>query len=323
MNHYSKTATVNSYIKGLKSRKYNLNHQVQRGSEQWNKTQKSLLIDSVIRNYIPIPALSALKIDDKTFSVIDGKQRLSTLYSFYNNEFKLSKEIAPIIINNEEIELANKKFKDLPTEIQDNFLSFEIPMIIYEDYSLEQISEVFSRLNNGTVLSKEQKMKAQLITNEKLAAFINRVSNSDFFTQKINLTTGQLRKNEDISVILQTLMLITNTEYVDFTAKSVLNFANTVDLNDDIFNKMDKGIELLNSIFEEKQKVLKKINLPVVIAVASLCDTKAKEDKFKKFIKDFVENYENNTEYKAFLMSSTTKKENVQGKFNYFLNGLK
>ena len=323
MNHYSKTQTVNSYIKGLKNGRYNLNHPVQRGTNQWDKKQQSLLIDSVLRNHIPIPTLSVLKTNDKSFSIIDGKQRLSTLYSFYNNEFKLSKEIAPIIINNEEIELANKKFKDLPTEIQDNFLSVEIPMIIYEDYSLEQISEVFSRLNNGTVLSKEQKMKAQLITNEKLAAFINRVSNSDFFTQKINLTTGQIRKNEDISVILQTLMLINNTEYVDFTAKSVLNFANTVDLNDDIFNKMDKGIELLNSIFEEKQKVLKKINLPVVIAVASLCDTKAKEDKFKKFIKDFVENYENNTEYKAFLMSSTTKKENVQGKFNYFLNGLK
>lgn len=54
----------------------------------WDIHKKSLLIESLMLN-IPIPAFYFDENEDGMKSVIDGVQRLSTIYSFLKNEFKL------------------------------------------------------------------------------------------------------------------------------------------------------------------------------------------------------------------------------------------
>lgn len=58
----------------------------------WNLEQKQQLILSIIKN-IYIPKLAILvdqTTDNYTYQIIDGKQRLSAMLSFINNEFPLS-----------------------------------------------------------------------------------------------------------------------------------------------------------------------------------------------------------------------------------------
>ena len=79
----------------------NLSHKLQRPEGQWNRKQKSDLIDSLLRHY-PIDQAWVIVEEDGTLSVIDGVQSLSTIRDYIENIFALSKNINGIIINGEE-----------------------------------------------------------------------------------------------------------------------------------------------------------------------------------------------------------------------------
>ena len=62
---------------------------IQRQSGQWGNLQMSLLVQSMLLDYI-IPNIYLKKeVIDKTnyLSVLDGKQRLTTVFSFINDEW--------------------------------------------------------------------------------------------------------------------------------------------------------------------------------------------------------------------------------------------
>ncbi len=54
----------------------------------WDKTKKSLLIESILLG-IPLPVFYFSESKSGTYHVVDGLQRLSTITSYLNNEFKL------------------------------------------------------------------------------------------------------------------------------------------------------------------------------------------------------------------------------------------
>jgi hypothetical protein len=55
----------------------------------WDALQQSRLIESFIIN-IPVPPLVFYEQGYKSYEVIDGKQRISTIQTFYQNQLKLS-----------------------------------------------------------------------------------------------------------------------------------------------------------------------------------------------------------------------------------------
>lgn len=60
----------------------------------WTKKQKQLLIDSILREYdIPKMYWRKMKREDGIeYEVIDGQQRLRTIWSFESGEFELAKD---------------------------------------------------------------------------------------------------------------------------------------------------------------------------------------------------------------------------------------
>ena len=56
----------------------------------WDNKKASLLIESILLN-IPIPVVYVAENDDSEWNVIDGLQRLNSLYRFFKNEFKLGR----------------------------------------------------------------------------------------------------------------------------------------------------------------------------------------------------------------------------------------
>jgi uncharacterized protein with ParB-like and HNH nuclease domain len=88
----------------------------QRDSDQWSEETKSLLVESVINN-LSIPAFFFEVIIEESGEkneVIDGQQRLTTLFDFYQNRFKLvASDEAPYLSPNS-VHYAEKTFKGLP-----------------------------------------------------------------------------------------------------------------------------------------------------------------------------------------------------------------
>ena len=79
----------------------NFNHPIQRKGGVWSIDAASSLIHSILMNSLyPIPSLYCLKeMNEKgkyTYSILDGKQRLTNIFSFIDSNFALTN--IPIVL---------------------------------------------------------------------------------------------------------------------------------------------------------------------------------------------------------------------------------
>ena len=121
MDYTLKTRSLQSLVKDMEKGTISLSHKLQRPEGQWNKKQKSNLIDSLLRHY-PINPTYGIVETDGTLSIIDGVQRLSTIRDFIGSKFSLSKDMENVIINGEEKNLSGLKFNKLDEDTQSEIL---------------------------------------------------------------------------------------------------------------------------------------------------------------------------------------------------------
>ena len=121
--------------------------------EIWSNAARVMLIDSIL-NDIPMPKIfvsNTLK-DRRTYrSVIDGQQRISTILLFMNDGFGLE---APYKGAYE-----GKKFSALPSEVQDEFLRYQIDFNEALDLPEGELREVYSRVNKYLVPLNRQELR--------------------------------------------------------------------------------------------------------------------------------------------------------------------
>lgn len=283
---------------------------VQRKENQWDLDKKSLLIHSILNNY-PIPAIYTYTDDEGNYQVLDGKQRLTIIQSYIKNEFALS-EIPEVIIDGEEFEISGLKFKELPQELQDEINDFSLLMYIFTDCSEEEVSEIFFRLNNGESLNAMQQTRSKLGTD--LISFVDNTLKLPFFKEKANFTKFQIKKSQDETCLLQTLMLLKEYPYKKFGANDILKF---VESYRDTCTKSEleeyKNLFVkLNEAFDKKHKLLKKIHIPMfVMALKTSEEMDIPFNKFKEWINDFVSSYDSKSEYGKLCSGNTSNREKV------------
>ena len=125
----------------------------------WSVKKKQSLMDSLFRRYyVPKLVIREVRIsDDKTIhEIIDGQQRITTVQSFFNDEYKLPPELADI-----HPELAGAYYKDLNSELRrfiDREIKFEADIVTNidnpRDTNHQKIAtEIFWRLQQGESLN--------------------------------------------------------------------------------------------------------------------------------------------------------------------------
>ncbi|EGQ7796434.1 DUF262 domain-containing protein [Vibrio parahaemolyticus] len=118
----------------------------------WENKKASLLIESILLN-IPIPVIYVAENDDSQWNVIDGLQRLNSLYRFFKNEFKLSRlEVLS--------ELNGLTYHNLPPKAKRMLGNgmFRVVVLLAETHP-EIKYDVFMRLNTGSVRLNEQELR--------------------------------------------------------------------------------------------------------------------------------------------------------------------
>lgn len=122
----------------------------QRDSDQWSDETKSLLVESVINN-LSIPAFFfEVMVEDglERNDVIDGQQRLTTLFDFYEDHFALvGSDDAPYLSPNS-IHYAGRRFSELPEAYRSAFRRYRIAVIKLRNLGDMRL-EVFRRINQG------------------------------------------------------------------------------------------------------------------------------------------------------------------------------
>ena len=134
--------SLRSLVGEINKGKYNFDLPIQRRAGIWKPKEKSLFIDTLLRNYPIYPALVNKHSDTKEIDVVDFKQRFTTIAAFANDEFKLSKNLKPLTIDGTEYEIAGKKFSKLDETVQSRFNDRDISIITMTDATEEEIVDI-------------------------------------------------------------------------------------------------------------------------------------------------------------------------------------
>lgn len=254
MEFNNKKQLVKTFAKDMGKGRYSTKHKCQRKEDQWSKEQKSLLIDSMLRNYPLDPIRAELKEDEKKY-IFDGVQRATTVCRFIEDGYKLSKTLKPVVIDGEQYEIAGKKYSELDEAVKDKISDYELIIYIFSGCTDEDIREMFRRQNNGKPLSNTQKRTA--IESDTVSEIIFSLADHQFF-EKI-MSPAQIRKDVNRDMIRETLMLINTNEYQDFTS------FRTKDINDFIAwydqNIIQADVDLLRGALDKLDESIEELKI--------------------------------------------------------------
>lgn len=125
----------------------------------WDDTKASRLIESLLIN-VPIPVCYFAELEDGSYSVIDGQQRLTAIYRYLTDEFKLKS----LRIRSD---LNKTKFSQLGVSDRRSIQSRSIRCILIQKESHPEIRfDVFDRLNSNSVKLNRQELRNSLYKGE-------------------------------------------------------------------------------------------------------------------------------------------------------------
>lgn len=118
----------------------------------WSNKLASRLIESILLN-VPIPPCYLSQNEDFELDVIDGQQRIFSIYRFATNQLKLTGLEVMVDIN-------GKRFHDLPQKLRRKFETYTLRCVIITNDSHPEIRfDVFQRLNTNTVPLNAQELR--------------------------------------------------------------------------------------------------------------------------------------------------------------------
>lgn len=134
----------------------------------WDKKTMSKFIESLLLS-IPIPTIFLAENSDDTFEVIDGQQRLTTIFAFMKSKL-VANEIEKLPYNLRELDVLalngletlkqfnRKSYYDM-VDIQRKFNNVSLPVVIIKKDSTEDIKyDIFSRINSGSIKLNNQEL---------------------------------------------------------------------------------------------------------------------------------------------------------------------
>lgn len=244
--------------------KINFDHIVQR-SYVWERSRKSALIESMIIGY-PIPPVFAKRVDDGTgkrggniYHIMDGKQRLSTIKEYLNDEFALT-ALEPVTFMDDEIgeectaDISDKKFSELPEALQNYLHTVVINVTYFDNLTKEEERELFKRLNAGKPLSTKSRLLASCKDIEGLL---------DIGSHKLfdEMMTDKARANKNQVALVMKVWCMMNQEINDVCFESK------------VFNPLLEKTEITET---EKLAMVEVFNL-IVDTHTALVDRKEKK----------------------------------------------
>lgn len=319
MEQTSARYTIQQFIDKYENETLNFEFALQRDSGQWNNEQASMLIRSVVKKMIipPIYLVKEETVNGEVWTVIDGKQRLTTMINFFNNKFRLSSNLPAVIVADTEYNISKKRFKDLPDCIKERFLMRALDAVFMLDFSSDELEEQFYCLNNGSIFTKQQKAVVKLGTGlaEKITPFEHHP-----FWDRTNISNIQKRHGVVMETILKSLMLLTDYNYNQFGAAEVVKFSTYYSENykpqeieyfTELLNKLNRYIPNDDKINE----ILKPINIPIFMLNLDHFEGLGRNsDEYEAFISWWCKEGIYNDEYQAFCGSGSTNRAKVWGR---------
>src|SRR5579864_6412315 len=142
--------------------KIDTNPPYQRNSDVWDIEKRQLLIDSIMNRFdipklyfhLPSKPRRLPNGKDAQYAIIDGKQRIETIWRFLEGSFPLADEF--VYYAEPSWKAAGLRYPDVSArypELKAAFESYVLPVMLVETDDENLIDEMFSRLNEAVPLN--------------------------------------------------------------------------------------------------------------------------------------------------------------------------
>lgn len=170
----------------------------QRASDVWSLDQRQLFIDSLLNGFdVPKIYLHDLRgrHPRKVYAVVDGKQRLTTIWSFLQDGFALADtfqmepENMPDVPATASTPAGALRFSQLDASWRAVLLDTFLSVVLIRDATQDDIEELFSRLNNGAPLGPAERRNA---LGGEMASLIREIAGRPAFAELLSFSNGRL-----------------------------------------------------------------------------------------------------------------------------------
>jgi hypothetical protein len=180
----------------------------QREGSVWSIDKQQLFIDSLLNGYdVPKIYLHDLrgKHPTKVYTVVDGKQRLTTIWRFLRDEFALADDFAIVAANLPELPpgvpepRAGQRYSEFDPRWKEVLRRTYLAVVLIQNATVDDIEDLFSRLNNGEPLNAAEKRNAM---GGDMAELVRRTAGHAFFSGRLGYNNARYRHFELAARIL-------------------------------------------------------------------------------------------------------------------------
>lgn len=246
----------------------------QRMGGVWTKEKKQLLIDSILNDY-DIPKIYFHTYNRErqsetgiSYAVIDGRQRLETIWEFVDGCFTLADDFE--YQRDPNLSLASLSYEDIAKEfpkIKIKFDSFVLPVIGVDTDDDDLIEDMFSRLNEAVPLNAAEKRNA--IGGDMVRA-IRELANHDLFSEYVRFGNKRYQHREVSARFLLVeenltsgdKLLDTKKVYLDALAKNY--HSDKTDQVNSLYDACSSVMSTMTSVFTKNDDLLRAQGIMVV-----------------------------------------------------------
>lgn len=268
----------------------------QRRGDLWPRKNQALLINSII-NGIDIPKIyfadftfgeTPLKRESKLYAVIDGKQRLTSIFRFFDNNLVL--DDTPVYYNEDEYNLNGMSFYDIKGKyphLATIAEKYQLTIMSVFTDDLKYLREMFIRLNQNVSISGPEKRNAM---HGPLPSITRDLAVHPFIVYHTRMNTS---RGQDLNLTAKFLLMESNHKY-NVLGKSTLD--RFFRINEDkervdflsAINTVSTKLDQMSNLFYEKDPLLTSQNM-VLMYYLFLSDAKFPGDS-REFLDEFEKN---------------------------------
>ena len=257
----------------------------------WMLRQKQLLVDSILRDY-DIPKMYFLEVnrdDGVQYEVIDGQQRLRTIWEFMDGQFRLLGDMDPVGYGDQHYECAGKSFDGLHSNIQSIFEDFTVDVVIVQNAiqteNEDEVRDMFLRLQNGTILKAQEKRNAMP---GQMRDFIKKLAMHKLF-ESCKFTNRRYTFDHLAAQLTCLEIHSCKTSVKDADLNRMYDSNRIFDENGKIAKKVKRVLDFLLSAFPQKTPELERYNLITLYCLCSnLLDAYPKDGLAEKLSRWFI-----------------------------------
>lgn len=177
-------------------------------NDVWSTDARSLFVESALLG-LPLPPLYLNLRADGAYAVVDGKQRLQSLFGFLQGKFAISEA--------ERLQIKGMKFSDLPEPLRARLEDTTITVnVLQPSVPLAVVCDIFGRINRGGTPLNRQEIRHGILLGPG-TELLDRLATSPAFREAIDGGVSEKRM-KDRELVLRCLAFdASGSEYRDFS----------------------------------------------------------------------------------------------------------